>query len=57
MFRQRRISLRKGAELPALTYQEFIDLASRHRICVSEYEEGWGEREVEGLQALESQNP
>ena len=57
LFRQRRISLRKGAELLALSYREFTDLASRHQISLFDYEEGWGPRELEGLQALKSNAP
>ena len=53
-YRQRRISLRRAAELLSLSYREFMDLASRHKIPLFEYEEGWAERELEGLQALRS---
>ena len=53
-YRQRRISLRRAAELLSLSYREFMDLASRHEISLFEYEEGWAERELEGLQTLRS---
>lgn len=54
LFRQRRISQRKGAELLGLPYHEFSDLASQHQVPLFEYEEGWAERELEGLQGLKS---
>lgn len=53
-YRQRRISHRRAAELLSLSYREFSDLASRHRISPFEYEKGWAERELKGLQALRS---
>jgi predicted HTH domain antitoxin len=53
-YRQRRISLRRAAELLSLSYREFMDLASRHEISLFEYEEGWPKRELEGLQSLRS---
>jgi hypothetical protein len=31
LFRQKRISIRRGAELLGLTYRGFLDLASRHQ--------------------------
>lgn|GEM_PF-4406039 len=49
LFRQRRISTRNGAELLGLSYRDFLDLMSQHKISPFEYEEGWAERELEGL--------
>ena len=54
-YRRRRISLRRAAEILSLSYGEFTDLASRHKISPFEYEEGWAERELKGLQDLHSQ--
>ena len=56
-YRQRRISLRRAAELLSLSYREFMDLASQHKISLFEYEEGWAERELEGLHTLRSNAP
>jgi len=56
-YRQRRLSLRRAAELLSLFYREFIDLTSQHQISLFEYEEGWTERELEGLRALRSNPP
>ena len=54
-YRQRRVSLRRAAELLSLSCREFTDLASQHRISPFEYEEGWAERELKGLQTLRSE--
>ncbi len=40
LFRQKRISIRKGAELLGLSYREFLDLLSRRQVPVTDYEEG-----------------
>lgn len=56
LFRQHRISLRKGAELLGLSYREFMALASRHQVSLFAYEEGELERELADLQALKA-NP
>jgi predicted HTH domain antitoxin len=57
LFRQKRISVRRGAELLGLTYRGFLDLASRHQISLFEYEEGELEDEVEALRSLTSPAP
>jgi len=54
LFRQRRVSLRKAAELLGLSYRGFMALTGRHQISLFDYEEGWAERELQGLQALKS---
>ena len=36
LFRQKRISIRKGAELLGLSYREFLALLSRHQISIVE---------------------
>lgn len=40
IFRQKRISIRKGAELLDLSYREFLDLLSRRQVPITDYEEG-----------------
>ena len=55
LFRQRRISLRKGAELLGLSYRDFQELVSQHKISLFEYEEGWADRELSGLKSLRTE--
>ncbi len=50
LLRQKRISIRKGAELLGLSYRDFLDLATRHRVSLADYEEGWIERELAAIE-------
>lgn len=52
LFRQERISLRRGAELLSLSYRDFQTLASEHKVSLLNYEEGWADRELPGLKSL-----
>lgn len=49
LYRQRKISLRKAAELLGLAYRDFLLLAAQHKITPFEYETGWAERELADL--------
>ena len=40
LFRQKRISIRKGAELLGLSYREFLDILSRRQVPITDYGEG-----------------
>ena len=51
LFRQRKISHRKGAELLGLSYRDFQELASQHQVSLFEYEDGWADRELSGLES------
>jgi predicted HTH domain antitoxin len=44
-----RVSVRKGAELLALGYRDFLELLAAHRVPLCEYESGWLDRELEVL--------
>jgi len=52
LFRQERISLRRGAELLGLSYRDFQALASEHKVSLLNYEEGWADRELPSLKSL-----
>ena len=53
LYHQRRITLRKGAELLSLSYRGFLDLMSQHSVSPFTYEEGWLERELAILGSME----
>lgn len=52
LFRQKAISLRRSAELLGLTYREFQQLASHHKITLFDYEDEWADRELSALKPL-----
>ncbi|MBI4595127.1 MAG: UPF0175 family protein [Candidatus Tectomicrobia bacterium] len=52
LVRRTKISWRRGAELLGITYREFLDLMSEHRIPAFDYEEGWLAKEMADLQTL-----
>ena len=54
LYRQRKLSLRKAAELLRLSYRDFSTLASQHKITPFEYEEGWADRELADLEPLKN---
>ena len=56
IYRQRKISLRKAAELLGLSYRDFLALAAQHQITPFEYETGWADRELPGLERLKSKS-
>lgn len=52
LVRRKKISWRRGAEILGITYREFLDLMGEHQIPAFDYEEGWLEKELTGLQTL-----
>ena len=49
LFRQKRISIRKGAELLGLSYREFLALLSRRQVPIADYEVGEIDGDLEAL--------
>lgn len=49
LFRQRRISIRKGAELLGLSYRAFLALLSHRQIPIADYEAGEIDGDLEAL--------
>ena len=50
LLRQRRISIRKGAEVLGLSYRDFLDLAARHRLSLVDCEDDdWLDRELAAI--------
>jgi hypothetical protein len=48
--RQKRISIRKGAELLEISYRDFLKRAGTHQVSLVNYEEGWIDRELSALE-------
>jgi predicted HTH domain antitoxin len=44
-----RVSVRKGAELLGLSYEDFLAVLAAHRVPVCDYEDGWLARELSTL--------
>ena len=55
LFRQKRISIRKGAELLGLSYREFLDLLSRRQVPITDYEEGEIDCDLEAFKKIEQE--
>lgn len=55
-YRQRKLSLRKAAELLGCSYRDFLALTAQHKISPFEYEEGWMERELAELSTLKAKS-
>ena len=49
LFRQKRISIRKGAELLDLSYRAFLALLSQRQIPINDYEVGEIDGDIEAL--------
>ncbi len=54
LVRRTKISWRRGAELLGITYREFLDLMSEHRIPAFDYEDGCLEKEMADLQTFQA---
>jgi predicted HTH domain antitoxin len=44
-----RVSVRKGAELLGLPYEDFLAVLAAHRVPLCDYEDGWLAREINTL--------
>ena len=55
LFRQKRISIRKGAELLGLSYRGFLALLARRQISIADYEVGEIDGDIEALQKSKPQ--
>ena len=53
LFRQKRISIRKGAELLDLSYREFLALLSRRQVPITDYEVGEIDCDLEAFKKIE----
>ncbi len=53
LFRQKRISIRKGAELLDLSYREFLALLSRRQVPITDYEEREIDCDLEAFKKIE----
>ena len=49
LFRQKRISIRKGAELLGLSYRAFLALLARRQVPIANYEAGEIDADLEAL--------
>ena len=47
--RSGRLSVRRGAELLDMSYQDFLDLLAAYRVPVCDYQDGWLDRELDLL--------
>ena len=55
LFRQKRISIRKGAELLGLSYRAFLALLSRRQVPIADYEVGEIDDDLEAFQKSKQQ--
>ena len=55
LFRQKRISIRKGAELLGLSYRAFLALLSRRQISIAAYEVGEIDGDLEAFEKIKRQ--
>ena len=55
LFRQKRISIRKGAELLGLSYREFLALLSRRQVPIADYEVGEIDGDLEVFEKIKRQ--
>ena len=46
LLRQRRISIRKGAEVLGLSYRDFLDLVARHRVSLVDDDGDWLDQDL-----------
>ena len=55
LFRQKRISIRKGAELLTLSYRAFLALLSRRQVPIANYEVGEIDGDLEAFEKIKRQ--
>ena len=54
--RMKKISWRKGADLLAMTYWDFLALMAEHKIPTLDYGEGWLEKELAAFERTKQEH-